>query len=151
MTGTLFDADEKSQPSDPHFDDDTIATAQPVEPLVKVEISTWRRRFATLRWYLSSTPAVIAAVVMSTIAMLSLGMAGLHQRVRVMEADAAIKPSEQPIQSEVAAGGAATALKQETPPQSAKPRRIRMNVVNSPSKPVARKVGVIYGSSPDNR
>jgi hypothetical protein len=121
----------------PHFDDKTVATAQPVEPLPNVRNSSRPRRLGSLGRYLSLTAVLIAAVALVTVVTFVVVLASVHQRLNAAEPEAAITPLDQPVQTE-----SSNELSEKNPAQRSKPRKLRMNL--SQSRPVARKVGVIY-------
>jgi hypothetical protein len=136
---------------EPHFNDNTIATAQPVEPIVPVivPVNGTRRSLTigTLIRYLSTKVAVVFAVTMVSIAGVALVSASFYQRPRA-EAGAAIKPVETQTQS----GPAASTATQDNSVPRARPRTIRPVVSTDDSKPAARRVGVItYGRSSQDR
>ena len=121
----------------PHFDDKTVATAQPVEPLPNVSASTRTRLSGSLRRYLSLTAILVSAVALVTVVTFAVVLASVHQRLNVEEPEAAITPLAQPVQTD-----SSTELSERNAVQRSKPRKSRFNF--SQSRPVPRKVGVIY-------
>jgi cytoskeletal protein RodZ len=121
----------------PHFDDKTVATAQPVEPLRNVRTSSRPQRLGSLGRYLSLTAVLVAAVALVTVVTFAVVLASVHQRLNTAEPEAAIKPLEQPVQTE-----SSNELSEQNSRQRSKPRKLRLNL--SQARPVARKVGVIY-------
>jgi hypothetical protein len=121
-----------SQLPEPHFDDETIANAQPVEPLATV--NRWPTEWATRRTVVSTAAMIVLAVGMATTLSLGAVLVKLHQDVTSTQA---------PIEDETA--DTSTASVQNGPTQKPKPRKMKLYVPGEQSKPVARKVGVIYG------
>jgi hypothetical protein len=122
----------------PHFlDDATVATAHPVEPLPEIRTSPNPPMLGSLRRYLSLTAVLIGAVALVTVVTFAAVLASVDQRLRAEEPEAAIMPLEQPVQTE-----SSNVVNEKSPAQQSKPRKSRLNL--SQSKPVARKVGVIY-------
>src|ERR1044071_1791840 len=78
--------------SNPRFDDKTVATAQPVEPLPNVGTSSHPKTAGTLRRYLSLTAILVAAVALVTVVTFAVVQASVHQRLNVEEPEAAIVP-----------------------------------------------------------
>jgi hypothetical protein len=121
----------------PHFDDKTVATAQPVEPLPNVRTNSRPRQAGALRRYLSLTAILVGAVALVTVVTFAVVLASVHQRLNVEEPEAAIVPLEQRVHTE-----SSNELSGRNASQRSKPRKSHLNL--SQSRPVARKVGVIY-------
>ena len=133
---------------EPHFNDNTIATAQSVEPIVPVDGTRRSLTIGTLIRYLSTKVALVFAVTMVSIAGVALVSASFYQRPTAEPPDAAIKPVETQTQSEPAASTAT----QDDSAQRARPRTTRPIVSPDDSKPAPRRVGVItYGRSSQDR
>jgi cytoskeletal protein RodZ len=121
----------------PHFNDETVATAHAVEPLPDLRASSQPRKLGSLLRYLSLTAVLVGAVALVTVVTFAVVLASVHQRLNAPEPEAAIKPLEQSVQTE-----SSNELSEQNPRQRSKPRKSRLNL--SQSRPVARKVGVIY-------
>lgn len=125
---------------EPHFDDQTIANAQPVEPLATV--NRWPGQWATRRIVVSTAAMIALAVAMAATLSLGAALFELHQS-NALATETKVTSTQAPIEDETA--GTSTASVQNGPTQKTKPRKMKFSVPNNQSKPVARKVGVIYG------
>jgi hypothetical protein len=123
--------------SEPHFDEIAVLIAQPVEPIAKRE-HDW---FASLEkpWMMIAI-LVIAGLLGTTALALTLQ---LPRQRNVDSAPTQIPTAESPAQPEAPLG----ALNQQLKSTAPKPRNRKAR--SAETKPVARRVGVIYGSSSD--
>lgn len=123
--------------SEPHFDEIAVLIAQPVEPIVKRE----RDWFAWLEKPRMMIAILVIAGFLGTTA-LALTLQLPRQR-NVDSAATQIPTDETPAQPEAPLGALTEQLKLKAPrPRNRKAR-------SGETKPVARRVGVIYGSSSD--
>jgi uncharacterized protein HemX len=129
-----------SQLPEPHFDDETIANAQPVEPLATV--NRWPTEWATRRTVVSTAAMIVLAVGMATTLSLGAVLVKLHQS-NALATETEVTSTQARNEDERA--GTSTASAENGPTQKIKPRKMKLYVPNNQSKPVARKVGVIYG------
>ena len=127
----------------PHFDELAVLIAQPVEP-----IPSKRDWFAVLekpRMILGMI--IVAALLGSTALALTLQ---LQRQPRVETAIADVPAEASGIEAETPLGAQ---IESEASPEGLpangrlKSRRIRSRIIPVPTRPVARRVGVIYGSS----
>lgn len=134
------------QLSSPHFDESAVAAAQPVEPLKRGNAQT-RFFYWPRRW-----PVIISVVALTVLAPLAVAVLVVrHQTEAVITSTIAEpQPASQPIQ--VATPGSLTTAKVKVANGNAKVERSRPKpriyervVVADEGKPVARKVGVLYG------
>ena len=127
--------------SEPHFDDIAVLIAKPVEPITRHE----RNRFAWLEGPRMMIGILIVAGLLGTTALaLTLQVA---RQPQVDSAATEIQPAQSPVKPETPLGSIAEQLK-STPPRM-KNRKARTVRTSSDAKPVARRVGVIYGSGTD--
>ena len=123
--------------STPHFDEIAIAVAQPVEP-----ITPKRDWFAVLgKPRMMIVILLVAALFGTTALALTLQL----RRESPVEAAKEIRAEESPAQSESLLGGMFEVERPSS--RRIKPRRIRPRELSAPTQPVARRVGVIYGSN----
>jgi hypothetical protein len=123
---------------EPHFDDATIATAQPVEPLPDVKSAGWQK-FGALRRHVSTTALLLILVGAVGFATVAFGLAGIHQRLNAEEPQAAITLPEQSNQTKTS--DTSTSMSEKT--QRPAVRKARPRVSNGSSKSAARMVGEI--------
>lgn len=126
--------------SEPHFDDIAVLIAKPVEPITRHDWFAWLEGPRMMIGIL-----IVAGLLGTTALALTLQMA---RQPQVDSAATEIQPEQSPAKPETPLGSIAEQLK-STPPRM-KNRRARINRAGetaSDAKPVARRVGVIYGSS----
>lgn len=123
--------------SEPHFDEIAVLIAQPVEPIVKRE----RDWFAWLEKPRMMIAIFVVAGLLGTTA-LALTLQLPRQR-NVDSAATQIPADASPAQPEAPLGALTEQLK------STAPRTRNRKARSSGTRPVARRVGVIYGSSSD--
>lgn len=137
------DATTETRPaelSEPHFDDIAVLIAKPVEPITRRE----RNWFAWLEGPRMMIGILVVAGLLGTTA-----LALTYQVARQPRADSTateIKPDHSPSEPETPLGSLAEQLKSTAPRPRMKNRKARAVETSSDSKPVARRVGVIYGS-----
>jgi hypothetical protein len=142
MNNTELVSSEKlpSQLPEPHFDDETIANAQPVEPLATVD--RWPGGWPTRRSMVSTAALIVLAVAMAATLSLGAVLVKLHQS-KAPGPETEVTATQAPIENDTA--GSSKVPVQNEPTKKPKPRRMKIYLPNNPSTPVARKVGVIYG------
>ena len=129
--------------SEPHFDEIAVLIAQPVEPIAQRE----RDWFAWLeKPRMMITILVIAGLLGTTALALTLQS---QRQPHVDSAATGIKVDESPAQPESAAPLGAIAEQLESSAPRTKNRKARSGNTSRNTKPVARRVGVIYGSGSD--
>lgn len=129
-----------SQLPEPHFDDETIANAQPVEPLATVNRGP--DKWATRRTVVSTAAMIVIAVAMAATLTLGAVLVKLHQS-NAPAPETEVTSTQTPIEDETA--DASKASVQNLPTQKPKQRKMKVYPSGEQSRPVARKVGVIYG------
>lgn len=136
----LVSQEELPQLPEPHFDDETIANAQPVEPLATVDSRP--AEWATRRTVVSTAAMIVIAVAMAATLSLGAVLFELHQS-NALATETEVTSTQAPIEDETA--GTSKAPVQNELTQKPKPRKLKLYVPDNQFKPVARKVGVIYG------
>ena len=125
--------------SEPHFDEIAVLIAQPVEPIAP-RLNRWRA--------LLEKPRTLLAIVFISSMM---GIAALALTLQV-QTQPHVDNTASEIQTEQTTSPPESQAVADTEQQSASPRRSNMSKTRSvieddESKPKARRVGVIYGSS----
>ena len=123
--------------SEPHFDEIAVLIAQPVEPIA----NRGRDWFA---WLEKPRTMIAILVVAGLLGTTALALTLRLPRQRNVDSAATQIPAEQtPAQPESPLGALSEQLK------SPAPRTRNRKARSGETKPVARRVGVIYGSSSD--
>ena len=123
--------------SEPHFDEIAVLIAQPVEPIA----NRGRDWFA---WLEKPRTMIAILVVAGLLGTTALALTLRLPRQRNVDSAATQIPAEQtPAQPESPLGALSEQLK------STAPRTRSRKARSGETKPVARRVGVIYGSSSD--
>ena len=127
--------------SEPHFDDIAVLIAKPVEPITRHE-RNWLGWLETPRMMIGIL--VVAGLLGTTALALTLQVA---RQPRADSAATEIQAEQSPAKPETPLGSIAEQLKSTAPRM--KNRKARTVETSGDSKPVARRVGVIYGSGTD--
>jgi hypothetical protein len=138
------DAPTETRPaelSEPHFDDIAVLIAKPVEPIARRQ----RNRFAWLERPRMMIGILVVAGLLGTTA-LALTF-NLSRQPQVDSAAPEIRADESRVEPESPLGSIAEQLKSTAP--RTRTRKARTPETSSDAKPVARRVGVIYGSGTD--
>ena len=123
--------------SEPHFDDIAVLIAKPVEPITRPQ----RNWFAWLEGpRMMIGILVVAGLLGATALALTLQVS---RQPQVDSAATEIRADESPAEPDSPLGAIAEQLR------STAPRMKNRKADSSESKPVARRVGVIYGSGTD--
>jgi hypothetical protein len=127
--------------SEPHFDDIAVLIAKPVEPITRPQ----RNWFAWLEGpRMMIGILVVAGLLGATALALTLQVS---RQPQVDSAAPEIRADESPAEPESPLGSIAEQLKSTAPRM--KNRKARPAETSGDAKPVARRVGVIYGSGTD--
>ena len=126
--------------SEPHFDEIAVLIAQPVEPIAQRE-RDWRDWLVWLeKPRMMITILVVAGLLGTTTLALTLQ---LQRQPHVDSAATGIKADESPAEPGSPLGAITEQL------ESSAPRTKNRKARSGNTKPVARRVGVIYGSGAD--
>jgi hypothetical protein len=127
--------------SEPHFDEIAVLIAQPVEPIAQRE----RDWFAWLEKPRMMIAILVVAGLLGTTA-LALTLQLQHEP-HVDSAATATKADESPVEPGSPLGAISEQLESTAP--RTKNRKARPRDTSGNTKPVARRVGVIYGGGAD--
>ena len=127
--------------SEPHFDEIAVLIAQPVEPIAQ-------RKRDWFGWLEKPRMMIAILVVAGLLGTTALALTlQLQPQPHVDSAATEIKVDESPAEPGSPLG-AITEQLESTAPRT-KNRKARPGVTSGNTKPVARRVGVIYGGSSD--
>ena len=133
----------------PHFDEKAVATAHPVLPLPRRNLSSWRRPALMI--------AVAVVALVTVVALSAFWIVGSNSPALVDKSNADVQaaPSPEttapPVLKSPDEGSQVTHVQPKARPQQRDSEMTRTLVLKKQAKPVARRVDVITFSHPRSR